>query len=71
MQSKIAKMCFPTPRPFPNMHGGEHAYWGGGGSQKKGAGMFAISLRGVNFRFWSHLSFSGQNTIIFSHKGLF
>lgn len=43
----------------------------GGGSQKKGAGMFVISLRGVNFRFWSHLSFSGKNTIIFSHKGRF
>ena len=31
----------------------------------------ARRLRGVNFRFWSRLGFSGQNTIIFSRKGLF
>ena len=37
----------------------------------KGAGMLVVSLRGVNFRFWSHLGCSGQNTIIFSRKGLF
>ena len=36
----------------------------------KGAGMLIVSLRGVNFRFWSHLGCSGQN-IIFSRKGLF
>ena len=30
----------------------------------KGAGMLVISLRGVNFGFWSHLACSGQNTII-------
>ena len=29
-----------------------------------------VSLRRVNFRFWSHLGCSGQNTIIFSRKGL-
>ena len=30
-----------------------------------------ISFRGVNFTFWSRLGCSGQNTIIFSRKGLF
>ena len=34
----------------------------------KGAGMIVVSLRGVNFRFWSRLGCSGQNTIIFSRK---
>ena len=42
-----------------------------GGSHVKGAGMLVVSLRGVNFRFWSNLRCSGQNTIIFSRKGLF
>ena len=37
----------------------------------KGAGMLVVSLRGVNFGFWSHLGCSGQNTIIFSRKVLF
>ena len=37
----------------------------------KGAGMLVVSLRGVNFGFWSHLGCSGQNAIIFSRKGLF
>ena len=36
----------------------------------KGVGMLVISLRGVNFGFWSHLGYSGQNTIIFSREGL-
>ena len=45
--------------------------FGVGFSHMKGAGMLIISLRGVNFRFWSPLGCSGQNTIIFSHKGLF
>ena len=40
-----------------------------GDSQIKGAGMLVVSLRGVNFRFWSRLGCSGQNTIIFSRKG--
>ena len=30
----------------------------------------AVSLRGVNFEFWSHLGFSWQNAIIFSREGL-
>ena len=37
----------------------------------KGAGMLVVSLSGVNFRLWSRLGCSGQNTIIFSRKGLF
>ena len=36
----------------------------------KGAGMLFISLRGVNFGFWSFLGYSGQNAIIFSCEGL-
>ena len=36
-----------------------------------GAGILVVSLRGVNFRFWSRLGCSGQNSIIFSRKGLF
>ena len=36
----------------------------------KGVGMLAISLRGVNFGFWSHLGCSGQNAIKFSCEGL-
>ena len=36
----------------------------------KGVGMLVISLRGVNFRFWSHLGSSGKNAITFSREGL-
>ena len=39
-------------------------------SRTKGAGMIVVSLRGVNFGFWSHLGCSGQNAIIFSLQGL-
>ena len=34
----------------------------------KGAGMFIVSLRVVNFGFCSHLGCSGKNAIIFSRK---
>ena len=44
---------------------------GGGDCHMKRAGMLAVSLRGVNFGFWSHLGCSGQNAVIFSRKGLF
>ena len=52
-----------------------HARLGGGGGWEgilymKGVGMLFVSLRGVNFGFWSCLECSGQNTIIFSRKGL-
>ena len=43
---------------------------GGGTRQMKGVGMLVVSLRGVNFGFWSHLGCSGQNAIIFSCEGL-
>ena len=32
--------------------------------------MLVVSLRGVNFGFWSHLGCSGQNAIICSREGL-
>ena len=44
---------------------------GGGTPHMKGVGMLVVSLRGVNFRFWSRLGCSGQNTIIFSRKSLY
>ena len=36
----------------------------------KGAGMLVVSLRGVNFGFWSHLGCSEKNAIKFSREGL-
>ena len=36
----------------------------------KGAGMLVVSLRGVNFGFWSHLGCSVQKAIVFSREGL-
>ena len=36
----------------------------------KGVEMLVVPLRGVYFRFWSHLGCSGQNAIIFSREGL-
>ena len=47
---------------FPGGEGGDSAY--------ERVGMLVVSLRGVNFRFWSHLGCSGQNAIIFSREGL-
>ena len=46
---------------------------GGGTPYTKGVGILVVSLWGVNFGFWSRfrLGCSGQNTIIFSRKGLF
>ena len=43
---------------------------GGGNSHMKWMGMLVVSLRGVNFGFWSCLGCSGQNVIIFSCQGL-
>ena len=43
---------------------------GGGTTHMKGVGMLVVSLRGVNFIFWSHSGCSGQNPIIFSREGL-
>ena len=36
----------------------------------KQTGMLVVSLRGVNFGFWSHLGCSGQSANILSRKGL-
>ena len=43
---------------------------GVGALHVKVVGMLVVSLRGVNFGFWSHLECSGQNAIIFSREGL-
>ena len=51
-----ARLCFAAP---PGGH--SHMEW---------MGMLIVSLRGVNFGFWSHLECSGQNVIIFSRQGL-
>ena len=36
---------------------------GGGDSHTKGVGMLVVSLRVVNFGFWSHLGCSGQTPL--------
>ena len=38
---------------------------GGGTPHIKVVGMLVVSLRAVNFGFWSHLGCSGQNAIIY------
>ena len=38
--------------------------WGGGDSHMKQTGMLVVSLRGINFGFWSRLGPSGQNANI-------
>ena len=43
---------------------------GGRTPHMRWVGMLVVSLRGVNFGFWSHLGCSGQNPIIFSREGL-
>ena len=43
---------------------------GGGTPHMKGVGMLVISLRGVNFGFWSRLGCFGKNAFMFSHEGL-
>ena len=51
-----------------------NVYSGVGGrgvnSHMKGVGMLGASLRGVNFRFWSHLGCSEQNSTKFSCQSL-
>lgn len=39
-----------------------------GFAQFKLAGMLVVSLRGVNFRFWFHLCYSGHNAIMRSRR---
>ena len=43
---------------------------GGGTSHMKVVRMLVVSLKGVNFGFWSHLGCFRQNAIIFSREGL-
>ena len=43
---------------------------GGGDSYMKQTGMLVVSLRGVNFGFWSRLGCSGQSANILSRQGL-
>ena len=54
--SDLGKQNIQTKGLFPR----------GGTPHMKGVGMLVVSLRGVNFGFWSHLGCSGQNAIIFS-----
>ena len=41
-----------------------------GDSHMKQTGMLVVSLRGVNFGFWSRLGCSGQSTNVLSRQGL-
>ena len=52
---------------FSSMRGGntDTPMPGGGTPHIKVVGMLVVSLRAVNFRFWSHLGCSGQNAIIY------
>ena len=43
---------------------------GGGHSHMKQTGMLVVSLRGVNFGFWSCLGCSGQSANILCRQGL-
>ena len=38
---------------------------GGGTPHMKGVGMLVVSLRGVNFGFWSRLGCFGENAFMF------
>ena len=56
--------CWLLQRAFFNRGGG------GGDSHMKQTGMLVVSLRAVNFGFWSRLGCSGQNANILSRQGL-
>ena len=56
--------CFPS---YPDHY---LTARGGGTPHMRVAGMLVVSLRVVNFGFWSHLGRSGKNAIIFSREGL-
>ena len=43
---------------------------GGGDSYMKQTGMLVVSLRGINFGFWSRLGCSRQSATILSRQGL-
>ena len=62
-------------RFYDEFHSSEKDAGGPGGgrgfySRMKQMGMLAVSLRGVNFGFWSRLGCSGQSTNILSRQGL-
>ena len=59
-----------TTLAFVHSKGIVHRPGGGGDSHMKRGGMLVVSLRGVNFGFWSHLGRSGQSAIIRSREGL-
>ena len=65
---------FPLYNAFWSLLGCGNQYHGikpgGGTPHMKWMGMLVVSLRDINFGFWSHLGCSGQNTIIFSREGL-
>ena len=62
---------FKKRRSLSDEYDGQLSPPGGGGApHMKGVGMLVVSLRGINFGFWSHIGCSGQNTIIFSREGL-
>ena len=63
--ARIAEKKVREGKDYPESPGGE-----GGTPHLKVVGMLVVSLRGVNFGFWSHLGCSGQNAIIFSREGL-
>ena len=48
----------------------EYIFVPGGHSYMKQTGMLLVSLRGVNFGFWSQLGCSGQSANILSRQGL-
>ena len=68
--SSQAKMAKNTRKMLPKSEIEARVPRGGGTPHMKVVGMLVVSLRGVNFGFWSHLGCSGQNAIIFSREGL-
>ena len=56
---------YTDPVPVRGARGG-----GGGDSHMKQTGMLVVSLRGVNFGFWSRLGCSGQSVNFLSRQGL-
>ena len=64
------KLCTTSPNNMQSMKVCKQTQHVQGGTlHMKGVGML-VSLRGINFGFWSHLECSGQNAIIFRHEGL-
>ena len=58
---------FPSFLQFPSPRTGDP---GTGDSHMKQTGMLVVSLRDVNFGFWSRLGCSGQSANILSRQGL-